>query len=180
MSPSVSMSRPGLAFTFSKEVLFFINCSKARKRSLLIFEIQFPVLLFLRLFKTTKIWKVVTKNKMNNPRFTDEEDISLIHQDDDDYNTQDSSRVEKTSFIEPDTTEATLTLQLRQKLKRDKITSLYRYLNVTGDPGLADKDRLMIKKKKKNQNQNQSTLNYFFSMVITIGNPSLINVPVRF
>ena len=179
MSPSVSMSRPGLAFTFSKEVLFFINCSKARKRSLLIFEIQFPVLLFLRLFKTTKIWKVVTKNKMDNPRFIDEEDISLIHQDDDDYddyNTSDSSRVEETSFIEPDTTEATLTLQLRQKLKRDKITSLYRDLNVTGDPGLADIDRLMIKKK----NQNQSTLNYFFSMVITIGNPSLINVPVRF
>ena len=155
MSPSVSMSRPGLAFTFSKEVLFFINSSKARKRSLLIFEIQFPVLLFLRLFKTTKIWKVVTKNKMDNPRFIDEEDISLIHQDDDDYddyNTPDSSRVEETSFIEPDTTEATLTLQLRQKLKRDKITSLYRHLNVTGNPGLADIDQFMIKKKKKNQN----------------------------
>ena len=68
----VSMSRPGLVFPFSKETFFFINSSRARRRSLLIFEIQFPMLLLLRLFKTTRKWKVVTKNKMDNPVFPDE------------------------------------------------------------------------------------------------------------
>ena len=46
----------------------------------------------------------------------------------------------------PDTTEVTLTLRLRQNLNRDKIVSLYRYLDVPGDPGLADLDRFMIRK----------------------------------
>ena len=35
-------------------------------------------------------WKLVTKNKMDNPRFINEEDIPLVYQDDDedydDYN----------------------------------------------------------------------------------------------
>ena len=48
-----------------------------------------------------------------------------------------------------DNTEATSTIRLRQKLKRDKIVSLYRYLDVTGDPGLADLDRFTIKKSLK-------------------------------
>ena len=80
---------------------------------------------------------------MNNPTFVDKEDIPMVHQDEenyDDYNTPDTSRVDETSFIEPDATEATSTLRLRQKLKRDKTVSLYRYLDVTGDPGLADID----------------------------------------
>ena len=64
----------------------------------------------------------------------------------------DTSRVHKTSFIEPDTTEATSTLQLRTKVKRDKITTLHRHLNVTGDPDLADLDRFMIKKNSKTGN----------------------------
>ena len=53
--------------------------------------------------------EVVTKNKMDNPRFIDEEDIPLVHQDKDydDYNTPNTSRVDETSFIEPDVTEAT-------------------------------------------------------------------------
>ena len=42
---------------------------------------------------------------------------------DDDYNTPDTSRVDETSFTVPDATEATLTLRLRQRLKRDKIVS---------------------------------------------------------
>ena len=46
----------------------------------------------------------------------------------------------------PDSSVATSTLQLRQEVKRDKITALYRHLNVTGDPGLADLDQFMIKK----------------------------------
>ena len=45
----------------------------------------------------------------------------------------------------PDTTEATSTLRLRQKVKQDKITALYRHLNVEAGPGLADIDRFMIK-----------------------------------
>ena len=62
----------------------------------------------------------------------------MVHQDEDydNYVTPDTSRVDETSFI--DTTEETSTLRLRQKLKRDKIVSLYRYLDMTGDPGLAD------------------------------------------
>ena len=44
--------------------------------------------------------------------------------------------VDETSFTVPDTAEATSMLRLRQKLKRDKILSLYRCLGVTGDPRL--------------------------------------------
>ena len=95
---------------------------------------------------------MVIKNKMDNPRFIDEEDIPLVHQDEDydDYKTPDISWIdEETSFIERDTTEETSSLQLRQKLKRDKFISLYRHLNMTADPDLADIDRFMIKKNKK-------------------------------
>ena len=64
---------------------------------------------------------------MNNPTFADEEDIPLAHQDEDydDYNTPNTSRVDETSFTVPDTTQVTSTLQ--QKVKRDKITALYRH-----------------------------------------------------
>ena len=96
---------------------------------------------------------MVTKNKMDNPIFVDEETIPMVHQDEDydDYNTPNRSRVDETSFTEPDTTEATSRIQLRQKVKRDKITALYRHLNVTSDPGLADIDQFMIKKKFKDR-----------------------------
>ena len=105
------------------------------------------MLLFLRLFKTTIKWKVDTKSKMDNPRFFDEETIPLVQDKDyDDCKTPDISRVDETSFTEPDITEATSTLQLRQSVKRDKITALYRHLNVTSDPGLADLDQFMTKK----------------------------------
>ena len=55
---------------------------------------------------------------MENRTFLNEEEIPLINQDEDydDYKTPDTSRVE-TSFIDPDTTEVTSTLQLRQKVK---------------------------------------------------------------
>ena len=44
-----------------------------------------------------------TKNKMDNPRFIDEEDIPLVHQNEDynEYNTPNTSRIDETSFIEP-------------------------------------------------------------------------------
>ena len=73
---------------------------------------------------------------MDNPRFVDEETIPLVQDEDyDDCNTPNTSRVDEISFTEPDTTEATLILRLRRKVKRDKITTLYRHFNVTGDPG---------------------------------------------
>ena len=63
---------------------------------------------------------------MENP-FVDEENIPLIHDEDyDNYSTPDMrpSRVDETSFMVPDTTEAISTFCSRQKLKRDKIVSL--------------------------------------------------------
>ena len=61
---------------------------------------------------------MVTKNKMENLTFVNEEEIPLINQDEDydDYRTPDTSRVD-TSFIDPDTIEVTSTLRLRQKVK---------------------------------------------------------------
>ena len=95
---------------------------------------------------------------MDNPRFVDEETIPLVQDEDYDvYNTLNTSRVDETSLTEPDTTEATSTLQLRQKVKQDKITALYRHFNVAGDPGIPDIDRFMIKKMQK-----QATLTCFF------------------
>ena len=48
---------------------------------------------------------------MDNPTFVDEEDIPLVHQENDedydDYNTPDTSRIDDTSFTVPDTTEVT-------------------------------------------------------------------------
>ena len=86
--------------------------------------------------------------------FVDEEANPMVHQDEDydEYKTPDTSRVDETSFIEPDATQATSTLRLRQKEKRDKITALYRNLNVTGDPELTDIDRFIIKKNIKTGN----------------------------
>ena len=68
---------------------------------------------------------------MDNPVFVDEEVIPMVPQDDHygNYKTLDTSRIdEETSLIEPDTTEATSTLRLRQKVKPDKVNALYRHL----------------------------------------------------
>ena len=72
---------------------------------------------------------------MDYPTFANKEDIPMVYQDDyyDDYNTQNTSRVDETSFTVPDPTEATSTIRLRQKVKRGKITALYRHLNVAGN-----------------------------------------------
>ena len=79
---------------------------------------------------------------MDNPVFFDEEDIPVVHQNEDydDCNTPNTSRIDETSFIEPDTTEATSTLRLRQKVKQDKIIVLYRRLNVVGNLDLINLD----------------------------------------
>ena len=86
----------------------------------------------------------------------------------------DTSRVDKILFTEPDTTEATSTLQLRQKVKRDKITALFRHMNVTGDPGHADIDQLMTKKNSKTGKTDMLFLR------VKPGNLLLINVLVSF
>ena len=90
---------------------------------------------------------------MENLTF-DEEDIPLINQDEDfdDYRTPGTSKVDETSFIGPDATEVTSILRLRQKLNQDKIVSLHRYLDVTGNLGLADLDQFTIKKNSKTGN----------------------------
>ena len=82
---------------------------------------------------------------MDNPRFVDEEDIPLIDDDCDDCNTPNTSRVNEASFTEPATTETTSTLRLKQKVNRDKLTALYRHLNVTGNLDLIDFDRFKLK-----------------------------------
>ena len=50
---------------------------------------------------------------MDNPRFVYEETIPLVQDEDyDNYGMTNASRVDETSFMEPDTTEATSTLRL--------------------------------------------------------------------
>ena len=73
---------------------FYIFSSKAKKWSSLIFEIQFPILLFFMFVQNNhKMESEHLKNKMNNPQFVDEETIALV-QDEDcvDYNTPVTSR----------------------------------------------------------------------------------------
>ena len=59
---------------------------------------------------------------MDNPMFVDEENTPMIYQDEDydDYNIPTTSRIDETSFTVPANTEATSTLRLLQKVKRDK------------------------------------------------------------
>ena len=87
---------------------------------------------------------------MDNLTFIDDEDIPVVHQDEgyDDYKTPDTSRENETSFTVPDTTEATST-QLRRKVKRDKLTALYRHLNVTDNPDLIKLNRVKLTKDSK-------------------------------
>ena len=83
---------------------------------------------------------------MDNPAFVDKEDIPMVHRDKDygDYNSPNTSRIDETSFTEPDATEAISTLRLRQKVKRDKNTALYRHLNVIDDLDLIDLDQFRL------------------------------------
>ena len=77
---------------------------------------QFPMLLCFIFVEDNQKWKVITKNKMDNSRFVDEESIPLVQgKNYDDYSTLKTSKVDETSLKEPDTTEATSTLQLIQK-----------------------------------------------------------------
>ena len=73
-------------------------------------------------------------NNGDNPVFVHDEDIPHIDDEDnyDDesrYDTPDTSRIEETSFTE----QPAVRLRQRQRLLRDYIEDLYRYLEV--DPG---------------------------------------------
>ena len=88
---------------------------------------------------------MVSKNKIDNPIFVDEETSPLVQDEDyDNYGTLNTSRVDETSFIEPATTEATSTSRLTQKVKRDKFTVLHRHLNVTGNIDLINLDQFKL------------------------------------
>ena len=71
---------------------------------------------------------------MDNPRFVDDENISLVQDEDidyDNYNTPNTSRVDKTSFTMLGSTGKETTLRLRQKVKQDKLTALCAHLKIT-------------------------------------------------
>ena len=90
---------------------------------------------------------------MDNSRFVNDETIPLVQDEDyDDCNIQDTGRTDVTLFKGPDIAEVTSTLKLTLKVKGDKLTKLYRHLNVTGDTNLADRDRFMIKRNSKTGN----------------------------
>ena len=66
------------------------------------------------------------------------------YNDYDDYHKPNTSTIDETAFTAPSSTnkQATLTLRLRQKVKRDKLAALYRHLKVTGDLDLINLNRL--------------------------------------
>ena len=83
---------------------------------------------------------------MENPIFVDDENISLVthhhegcegdHDDDyNDCNTPITKKADEGTFTTPSSTnkQRTSISGLRQKLKQDKLTALYRHLNVTGN-----------------------------------------------
>ena len=80
----------------------------------------------------------------------DGDNIPLLHTDPDndydDYKTPDTSRIGKTSFIVPGSTEkeTTSTLRLKQKVKQYKLASLYRHLNVTVNLNLINLDQFSL------------------------------------
>ena len=87
---------------------------------------------------------------MDNPRFVYEETIPLVQDEDyDNYGMTNASRVDETSFMEPDTTEATSTLRLNQKVKRDKLAALFRHLNIIGNLDLIDLNRFKLTRDPK-------------------------------
>ena len=86
---------------------------------------------------------------MDNPIFIDDENIPLVHDEGinyDDCDRLNTSRLDETSFTMPGSMEkeATSTLRLKQKGKRDKLAALYRHLNVTGNLDLINLDRFKL------------------------------------
>ena len=82
---------------------------------------------------------------MDNLKFVPEETIPLVYdQDYDNHCTTNTSRLDETSFTEPDITEGTSALELNKNVKRNKLAALYRHLNVTNNLDLIDLDRLSL------------------------------------
>ena len=76
---------------------------------------------------------------MDNPTFVHNEDIPLIDDNDDcdeesRYDTPDSSRIEETSFTE----QPAVRLRQRNRLLRNYLEDLYKYLDVDGNIDLVD------------------------------------------
>ena len=90
---------------------------------------------------------------MENPGI-DEDNIPLLHPDDDDYDnykTPDTSRRDKTFTVPGSTDKETIsTLCLRQKVKGDKLAALYRHLNVMGNLDLVNLDWFKLAADPKN------------------------------
>ena len=86
---------------------------------------------------------------MDNPTFVHDEDIPLIDDDDDyeeesRYDTSDSSRIEETSFTE----QPAVRLRLRNRLLRNYLENLYKYLDVDGNIDLVDTNLFKVEKYK--------------------------------
>ena len=82
--------------------------------------------------------------QMDNPRFVDDENIPLVHDKDIDYNTPNTSKIYETSFTMPGLKDKKSTLRVRQKVKQDMLTALYRHLNVTDNLDLINLDRFRL------------------------------------
>ena len=82
---------------------------------------------------------------MDNPTFVHDEDIPLINDDDDydeeksRYDTSDSNRIKETSFTE----QPAVRLRQRNKLLRNYLEDLYKYLDVDGNIDLVDTNLLV-------------------------------------
>ena len=86
---------------------------------------------------------------MDNPTFVHDEDIPLIDDDDYDeeesrYDTPDSSRIEETSFTE----QPAVRLRQRNRLLRNYLEDLYKYLDVDGNIDLVDTNLFKVEKYK--------------------------------
>ena len=89
---------------------------------------------------------------MDNPTFVHDEDIPLIDDDYDDYDeeeesrydTPDSSRIKETSFTE----QPAVRLRQRNRLLRNYLEDLYKYLDVDGNIDLVDINLFKVEKSK--------------------------------
>ena len=80
---------------------------------------------------------------MNNSRFVDDENIPLVNDEDIDYDDYDTPNT-SWSFAMPHSTDKETILRLKQKVKQDKLTALYRNLNVTGNLDLINIDQFKL------------------------------------
>ena len=56
----------------------------------------------------------------------------------------------------PDSAEATPSYMLEEKVKLNRLTELYKYLGVKGDPNLANLGEIWVKKKKKKKKKSKN------------------------